>query len=107
MEFDPAETMSVDERTALQTGRLRALVDRLLAVDGLLGRRLRSAGVDAGSDLTLADLPRLPFTTKTDLWEHYPLGLLAVPAEELACIHGSSGTGGRPTLVGYTAGDVS
>jgi phenylacetate-CoA ligase len=105
--FDPAETMSVDERTALQTGRLRDLVDRLLATDGVLGRRLRAAGVDSGAGLGLADLPRLPLTTKADLWEHYPLGLLAVPAEEVTCVHGSSGTGGRPTLVAYTAGDVA
>ncbi len=105
--FDPAETMSVDERTILQTERLRGLVDRLLAADGLLGRRLRAAGVDSGAGLTLADLPRLPTTIKTDLWEHYPLGLLAVPAEEVTCVHGSSGTGGRPTLVAYTAGDIA
>src|SRR5689334_7357514 len=105
--FDPAETMSVDERTALQIERLRSLVDRLLAADGLLSRRLRAAGVDSGAGLTLADMPRLPVTTKTDLWEHYPLGLLTVPAEEVICVHGSSGTGGRPTLVAYTAGDIA
>src|SRR5690349_17199478 len=107
MVFDPAETMSVDERTTLQNGRLRAMLDRLLAVDGPLGRRLRAAGVDAGAGLTVADLPRLPFTTKSDLWQHYPLGLLAVPTDEVTCIHGSSGTGGRPTLVAYTAGDIA
>ncbi|MGC9669537.1 phenylacetate--CoA ligase family protein [Planosporangium sp. 12N6] len=105
--FDQAEAMSVDERSALQTDRLRALVDRLLAADGLLGRRLRAAGVDSGAGLSLADLPRLPHTTKVDLWEHYPLGMLAVPADEVACIHGSSGTGGRSTLVAYTAADVA
>jgi phenylacetate-CoA ligase len=105
--FDPAETMSVDERVAVQTDRLRRLVDRLLAADGVLGRRLRAAGVDSGAGLDLTDLPRLPMTTKADLWEHYPLGMLAVPAEEVACVHGSSGTGGRPTLVAYTAGDIA
>src|SRR5689334_18785973 len=105
--FDPAETLSVDERTELQTGRLRNLVDRLLAADGLLGRRLRAAGVPAGADVTLADLPGLPTTTKTDLWGHYPLGMVIVPAEDVVCVHGSSGTGGRPTLVGYTAGDLA
>jgi phenylacetate-CoA ligase len=105
--FDAAETMSVDERTDLQTRRLRGLVDRLLVVDGLLGRRLRAAGIDSGAGLTLADLSRLPVTTKPDLWEHYPLGMLAVPAAEVTCIHGSSGTGGRPTLVAYTAADIA
>jgi phenylacetate-CoA ligase len=105
--FDPAEAISVDERTALQTERLRALVDHLLVADGLLGRRVRAAGIDAGTGLTLDDLPRLPVTTKSDLWEHYPLGLVAVPGEEIVCVHGSSGTGGRPTLVAYTAGDIA
>ena len=57
--------------------------------------------------MTLADLPRLPVTTKADLWEHYPLGLVIVPAEDVVCVHGSSGTGGRPTLVAYTAGDLA
>jgi phenylacetate-CoA ligase len=107
MEFDAAETMSVDERTTLQTARLRGLVHRLLALDGVLGRRLRAVGVDSEHGLGLADLPRLPLTTKADLWEHYPLGMLAVPTEDVVCIHGSSGTGGRPTLVAYTAGDLA
>src|SRR5205814_2166137 len=106
MVFDPAESMSVDERTALQTDRLRALVDRLLALDGPQAQRLRTAGVDAGTGLTLDDLPRLPTTTKTDLWESYPYGMLAVPLDQVVCLHGSSGTGGRPTLVGYTKGDL-
>jgi len=104
--LDPAETVSVDERTAVQTGRLRAMVDRLLAAGGLQAERLRTAGVDAGAGLTLEDLPRLPTTAKPDLWAHYPLGMLAVPPEQVAVIHGSSGTGGRPTLVAYTAADV-
>ncbi len=107
MVFDPAETLSVDERTGLQTARLRDLVDHLLAADGLLGRRLRAAGVDSGAGLTLADLPRLPVTMKADLWEHYPFGMVVAPAEEVVCVHGSSGTAGRPTLVAYSAGDIA
>lgn len=98
--------MSTDERAALQETRLRALVEQLLAVDGVQGRRLRDAGVSAGADVMLADLPRLPTTSKPDLWEHYPFGLLAVPREEVAAVHGSSGTGGRPTIVAYTAADL-
>jgi phenylacetate-CoA ligase len=74
---------------------------------GLLGRRLRAAGIDSGQGLTLADLPRLPLTTKADLWEHYPWGLLAVPREQVLRVHGSSGTGGRPTLVAYSRGDLA
>jgi phenylacetate-coenzyme A ligase PaaK-like adenylate-forming protein len=105
--FDPrAEAMSVDERSGLQEQRLRALVDRLLAVNGVQGRRLRDAGVASGADVSLADLASLPTTSKSDLWESYPFGMLAVPREDVAAVHGSSGTGGRPTLVGYTHADL-
>jgi phenylacetate-coenzyme A ligase PaaK-like adenylate-forming protein len=104
---DPgAEAMSVDERTVLQTVRLRELVDRLLAVGGRQGERLRAAGVERGARLTLSDLPGLPTTAKAALWDSYPFGMLAVPREEVAAVHGSSGTGGRPTLVGYTHADL-
>src|SRR5690606_40330107 len=73
--FDPkAEAMSTDERAALQRHRLWGLVDRLLAADGVQGRRLKEAGVAGGADVTLADLPALPFTTKQDLWDNYPFG---------------------------------
>ena len=104
---DPtAEAMSLDERQALQEHRLRELVDRLVAVDGVQGQRLRDAGIATSSDLTLDDLPRLPTTQKSDLWESYPFGMLAVPREDIVAVHGSSGTGGRPTLVGYTKADL-
>jgi phenylacetate-CoA ligase len=107
MVFDRAEAMSTDERAALQTERLRLMIDRLLAVDGgVQAARLRAAGVTSGAELTLADLPGLPKVTKTDLWDGYPLGMLAVPIEECVVVHGSSGTSGRPTLVAYTSNDV-
>jgi phenylacetate-coenzyme A ligase PaaK-like adenylate-forming protein len=105
--FEPgAETMPADQRAALQEDRLRALIDRLLAAGGLQGGRLADAGVRASGDVTLADLPRLPTTSKRDLWDHYPFGLLAVPRSKVVAVHGSSGTGGRPTLVAYTRGDL-
>ena len=105
--FDPNEAISTDQRAALQTSRLRIMVDRLLAVDGgLQGERLRAAGVASGADLALADLPNLPAVTKPDLWEAYPFGLLSVPIEQCVTVHGSSGTSGRPTLVAYTAADM-
>src|SRR4051812_29230073 len=105
--FDPAaETEPVEERARRQNARLRALVDRLLAVDGVQGRRLRAAGVDSGADVTLDELAGLPTTGKADLWEHYPWGLLAVPREQVRSVHGSSGTAGRPTLVAYTRADL-
>ncbi|TDC08227.1 phenylacetate--CoA ligase [Actinomadura bangladeshensis] len=98
--------MSLDERAALQRHRLWGLVDRLLAADGVQGRRLKEAGVGGGSDVTLADLRDLPFTTKQDLWDTYPFGMLAVPQDQVAAVHGSSGTRGRPTLVAYTKADL-
>jgi phenylacetate-CoA ligase len=69
--------------------------------------RLAAVGVASADDIrSLADLDRLPFTTKADLREHYPFGLLAVPRTELVRVHASSGTGGKPTVVGYTAHDL-
>jgi phenylacetate-coenzyme A ligase PaaK-like adenylate-forming protein len=101
-----AEAMSADERHAVQGHRLRDLIDRLLAADGVQGKRLRNAGVNAGAAVGMRDLPNLPTTDKQDLWDHYPFGLLAVPREDVVAVHGSSGTGGRPTLVGYTKADL-
>ncbi|WP_202125847.1 phenylacetate--CoA ligase family protein [Actinomadura physcomitrii] len=105
--FDPrAEAMSTDERAALQRHRLWGLVDRLVAAGGVQGRRLKEAGVAGGADVTLADLRRLPFTTKQDLWDGYPFEMLSVPRDQVAAVHGSSGTRGRPTLVAYTRADL-
>src|SRR3954468_7613498 len=105
--FDPrAEAMSADERHAVQGHRLRDLIDRLLAADGVQAERLRAAGVNAGAAVGMRDLPNLPTTDKQDLWDHYPFGMLAVPREDVVAVHGSSGTGGRPTLVGYTRADL-
>ena len=102
-----AETMSDDERAALQTQRLGALLRRLADASPFYKRRLAGAGVDAEARVTLDDLAALPFTTKADLWDHYPWGLLAVPREQVVRVHGSSGTGGRPTLVAYSRGDLA
>ncbi len=105
--FEPAaEAMPAGELAGLQQDRLRAMIDRLLAADGLQASRLREAGVKAGADVTLDGLAGLPTTTKADLWANYPFGMLAVPREDVVAVHGSSGTGGRPTLVGYTRGDL-
>jgi phenylacetate-coenzyme A ligase PaaK-like adenylate-forming protein len=102
----PAERMSRDELAALQETRLRGLVDTLIAAGGLQGGRLRDAGVTGGADVTLGDLPRLPVTTKQDLWDAYPHGMLAVPMDDVVAVHGSSGSRGRPTLVAYTRADL-
>jgi len=107
MMFEPeAESMPAEQLAELQEYRLRGLVDRLLAADGVLGGRLRLAGVDRGRDIGLDDLPRLPLAEKKDLWGAYPFGLLGVDRTEVVVFHGSSGTGGRPTLVGYTRCDL-
>jgi phenylacetate-CoA ligase len=92
---------------ALQLERLRALVDRLLHAVPVARERLHACGVRAGREVAgLEDLRGMPFTVKADLREHYPFGLLAVPREELVRIHASSGTGGKPTIVGYTRRDL-
>jgi phenylacetate-coenzyme A ligase PaaK-like adenylate-forming protein len=105
--FDPkAEAMSRDERAALQRHRLWGLVDRLMAAGGVQADRLRDSGVKRGADVTLAELHKLPFTTKQDLWDTYPLGMLAVPRDQVVAVHGSTGTKGRPTLVAYTRADL-
>ncbi|OLF09191.1 phenylacetate--CoA ligase [Actinophytocola xinjiangensis] len=101
-----AEGISPDLRREVQELRLRALVDRLLAAGGVQGARLAEAGVTRGEGLTLDDLPRLPVVTKSDIWERYPEGLRVADPDDIVCVHGSSGTGGRPTLVPYTAQDV-
>ena len=92
---------------ALQLERLRDAVGRVLAGGGPQAERVRAAGVGSAEAIaSLDDLGRLPFTEKADLREHYPFGLLAVPRERLARVHASSGTGGKPTVVGYTAHDL-
>jgi phenylacetate-coenzyme A ligase PaaK-like adenylate-forming protein len=105
--FEPdAEAMPHEELARLQDERLRALVGRLLTLDGIQTQRLRTAGVTHPGDVTLAGLPRLPMSSKRDLWEAYPFGMIAVPKQDLVAVHGSSGTGGRPTLVAYTRADL-
>src|SRR5258705_7220647 len=102
------ESLDREGMEALQLERLRAAVGRVLERVPPLGDRLRAAGITAPKDIrSLADLRRLPFTRKIDLREHYPFGLCAVPVAELVRIHGSSGTRGKPTIVGYTRNDLA
>ena len=102
------ETLPRERMEALQLERLRAAVARVLARVPPLGGRLRAAGITSPDDIrSLADLRRLPFTRKIDLREHYPFGLFAVPVAQLVRIHGSSGTRGKPTIVGYTRNDLA
>jgi phenylacetate-CoA ligase len=103
----PAETLPRVRLRELQLERLRKTVGRVLEARGLGARRLAAAGVAAGEDVrSLEDVERLPFTTKADLRDQYPFGMLAVPRERLVRVHASSGTHGKPTVVGYTAADL-
>jgi phenylacetate-CoA ligase len=104
MIFQPEfETLERDALEALQLERLRALVERLREANGLYRERLR--GVK--SPAALADCAELPFSTKADMRDTYPLGLLAVPERMLARIHASSGTTGNPTVGAYTRRDLA
>jgi phenylacetate-CoA ligase len=105
--FEPgAETIPAGQLAELQQRRLQDMISRLLAAGGVQASRLAETGVGSGSEVTLAALHQLPFTTKQDLWDAYPFGMLAVPRSEVVAVHGSSGTGGRPTLVAYTRADL-
>jgi phenylacetate-CoA ligase len=107
MTLEPIETAPREQLEAVQLERLRATVQRLLEHVAPARERLRAAGLEQGADVrSLADLRRLPFTVKADLREHYPFGLFAVPRARLVRMHASSGTGGKPTVVGYTAADL-
>jgi phenylacetate-CoA ligase len=98
------ETLPRDRLATLQLDRLRRLVERIKQNVPLYRQRLGDVEPeDLGS---LDDLAELPFTRKTDLRDTYPLGMLAVPREQLARIHASSGTTGKPTVVAYTAADL-
>jgi phenylacetate-CoA ligase len=90
---------------ALQLERLRESLRRAEQVPHYR-KAFAEAGVSADDVISLADLARFPFTTKADLRENYPFGMFAVPRDQVARIHASSGTTGRPTVVGYTRDDI-
>jgi phenylacetate-CoA ligase len=105
--FEPkAETMSRDELTALQTKRLQRTLELAYANVDHFRRKFDAAGVKPGDLKTLADIARFPFTGKADLRDNYPFGMFAVPREQVLRVHASSGTTGKPTVVGYTKGDL-
>lgn len=102
----PIEHASVDEIRALQLARLKQTVHQLYAAVPHSRARFDAAGVHPDDLRDLSDLARFPFTTKADLRENYPFGLFAVPRTEVVRIHASSGTTGKPTVVGYTQADI-
>jgi phenylacetate-CoA ligase len=104
-ELEPIETASVDELRALQLQRLKASVAAAYSVPHYKAK-FEAARIHPDDIRTLADISRLPFTTKKDLRDTYPFGLFAVPKNKVVRIHASSGTTGKPTVVGYTKSDI-
>src|SRR5499427_8563890 len=101
-----AETTARDELEALQLHRLKQTITRAYAQVPPFRRKLDAAGVRPDALKTLADVARFPFTVKADLRDNYPFGLFAVPRESVLRLHASSGTTGKPTVVGYTRADL-
>ncbi|HHV7521815.1 TPA: phenylacetate--CoA ligase PaaK [Burkholderia orbicola] len=104
--LEPIETASRDELTALQLERLKWSLRHAYDHSPVYRRKFDEAGVHPDDVTTLADLSRFPFTTKGDLRDSYPFGMFAVPQDQISRIHASSGTTGKPTVVGYTAADI-
>ncbi len=102
-----AETMPRARLAELQVERLRQSLGWAAERVPFYRDRLATSGVKADAIQSLADLPQIPFTAKDHLREHYPFGLFAVPVAEVARIHASSGTRGKPTVVGYTRKDLA
>ena len=100
------EAMPREALEALQLERLRASLANAYANVPMQRARLAACGFAPGDLRTLADVQRLPFTVKTDLRDHYPFGMFARPVSELTRLHASSGTTGKPTVVGYTREDI-
>jgi phenylacetate-CoA ligase len=104
--LDPIETASLDELRALQLARLQATLHHAYANSPHYQQAFDAAGVHPDDCKQLADLAKFPFTTKKDLRDNYPYGMFAVPQDKISRIHASSGTTGKPTVVGYTANDI-
>lgn len=101
IECAPREVM-----TGIQTERLIATVKRVYHNIPYYRKKMQESGLSPSDIKSVADLPKLPFTTKTDLRDSYPFGSFTVPMSEIVRVHASSGTTGRPTVVGYTRNDI-
>jgi len=105
--FDPrAETMSRDALVALQLERARRTLEHAYANVPLYRQRFDAVGVKPGDFKALPDIARFPFTLKSDLRDNYPFGMFAVRRDQVLRLHASSGTSGKPTVVGYSKGDL-
>ncbi|MGL4414362.1 phenylacetate--CoA ligase PaaK [Roseinatronobacter monicus] len=105
-DLEPIETASRDEISALQLERLKWSLRHAYEGSSFYRKRFDDHGVHPDDLQTLADLAKFPFTVKTDLRDTYPFGMFAVPREQLVRVHASSGTTGKPTVVGYTRRDI-
>ena len=105
-DLEPIEKASLDELQALQLERLRWSLSHAYENVPHYKAKFDEAGVHPSDLKTLADIAKFPFTTKKDLRDNYPFGMFAVPREQVSRIHASSGTTGKPTVVGYTAKDI-
>jgi phenylacetate-CoA ligase len=105
-DLEPIETASRDELAALQLARLRASLARAYENVAHYRKAFDGAGVHPDELRSLDDLARFPFTVKSDLRDNYPFGMFAVPRRDVVRIHASSGTTGKPTVVGYTRHDI-
>ncbi|MBS3997501.1 MAG: phenylacetate--CoA ligase [Hydrogenophaga sp.] len=104
--LEPIEKASVDELRSLQLKRLQATLRHAYQNSPVYRAKFDAAGVHPDDCRSLTDLAKFPFTTKHDLRDSYPFGMFAVPREKCARIHASSGTTGKPTVVGYTLKDI-
>ena len=104
--LEPIEKASIDELRSLQLKRLQQTLQHAYANSPVYRVKFDAAGVHPDDCKSLADIAKFPFTTKSDLRDSYPFGMFAVPRENCARIHASSGTTGKPTVVGYTLKDI-
>ena len=101
------ECMDRDELRHVQSERLRETVDRVYFNVPYYRNKMQESGLGPEAIRTIDDISKLPFTTKPDLRDNYPFGLFAVPMSEIVRVHASSGTTGKPTVVGYTRNDIA
>lgn len=105
-ELEPIEKASQDELQSLQLQRLKATLQHAYTNVPHYRKSFDDQGIQPDDLKTLSDLSKFPFTTKADLRSNYPFGMFAVPREQVVRIHASSGTTGKPTVVGYTQEDI-
>ena len=105
-QLEPVEKASKDELASLQLDRLKTTVRQAYEHVSHYKKKLDAAGVHPDDLKQHTDLAKFPFTTKDDLRQNYPFGMFAVPMDDIVRIHASSGTTGKPTVVGYTKGDI-